>query len=68
MNAITEIKKRLWTPLQNLQKLSKNSAPEKPLMADLWGHFGKVLVFGVDEGKTGHAGCAARCLPMTSQL
>ena len=52
MNAITEIEKNLLMPLKNLQKLSKDSAPGKPLMADLWCHFGKVLVFGVDEEET----------------
>ena len=43
---ISEIKDHLLTPLQNLRKL-KN---EGQLMADLWCHFGKVLVSSVDEG------------------
>jgi plasmid maintenance system killer protein len=42
---ISEIKDHLLTPLQNLQKLKD----EGQLMADMWCHFGKVLVH-VDEG------------------
>ena len=43
---ITAIKGHLLTPLQNLKKVKD----EKQLIADLWCHFGKVLVSGVDEG------------------
>ena len=42
-----EIKDHLLTSLQNLAKVKS----EKQLMADLWCHFGKVLVCSVDEGK-----------------
>ena len=36
----------LLTSLENLEK----KKDEKKLMADLWCHFGKVLVSNVDEG------------------
>ena len=43
---ISEIKDHLLTSLKKIEKL-KN---EKEIMADLWCHFGKVLVYCVDEG------------------
>ena len=43
---ISEIKKRLLTSLEHLKKLND----EKQLIADLWCHFGKILVYNVDEG------------------
>ncbi|CAB4014490.1 Hypothetical predicted protein, partial [Paramuricea clavata] len=42
---MTEIKKCLLTPLEILKK----SEDEKHMIVDLWCHFGKVFVSGVDE-------------------
>ena len=43
---VSEIEEYLLKPLQRL----KECKDEKELLADLWCHFGKVLVSSVDEG------------------
>ena len=46
MKTISELETHLSKPLESLNKIKD----KKKLMADLWCHFGKVLVFNVDEG------------------